>query len=377
MTEYLALKERLKKRSLKERGQWMDRRRDLEENFGPVVASNKRMTKEIVDELTPITKELRELKDRAAAAAAPRQLATASSSSIAGVKRDIDSQPVSKQRRPLIGDGPDGPLAESFLEKYMDHSRNSQIDKTFGIRFEKRDGWMIGNKHININGDDSIMDEVEVYDGTPGLLSLITDKSPSGYTGDDLGRYKELLHETSAMHQHYDSRDPYPRASGGKKWKNILTPIWNEFQLTGVVSPSANDADSIDGALVNRESNDDYSDSDNDSNIIASNTSNRNMDDDDDDDDDDYFHSASEDGEWSKKGNGVKMYLQKDGRCFHLQKSGVGVGRGMTLTPRPRLAGVRGDGLYLRVGSSIYDGHGLILGPSSPFKNIPILGWIL
>ena len=51
MTEYLA--------NLKERGQWMDRRRDLEENFEPVVASNKRMTKEIVDELTPITKELR------------------------------------------------------------------------------------------------------------------------------------------------------------------------------------------------------------------------------------------------------------------------------------------------------------------------------
>ena len=64
MTEYLALKERLKKRSLKERGQWMDRRRDLEENFEPVVASNKRMTKEIVEELTPIIKELRELKDR-------------------------------------------------------------------------------------------------------------------------------------------------------------------------------------------------------------------------------------------------------------------------------------------------------------------------
>jgi len=370
MTEYLALKERLKKRSLKERGQWMDRRRDLEENFGPVVASNKRMTKEIVDELTPITKELRELKDRAAAAAAPRQLATASSSSIAGVKRDIDSQPVSKQRRPLTGDGPDGPLAESFLEKYMD-PKQSQIDKTFGIRFEKRDGWMIGNKHININGDDIIMDDGEVYDGTPGLWSLITDKSPSGYTDEDHGRYKELLHETSAMHQHYDSRDPYPRASGGKKWKHILTPIWNEFQLTGVVSPSGDDADSIDGTVVNRESSDDYSDSDDDdySDIATSKSSEHNT------GDDDYFHSASE-NELSV-GNGVKMYLQKDGRCFHLQKSGVGVGRGMTLTPRPRLAGVRGDGLYLRVGSSIYDGHRLILGPSSPFKNIPILGWIL
>ena len=71
----------------------MDRHRDLEENFEPVVASNKMMAKEIVDELTPITKELRELNDKAAAA---RQKQLASDSSKAGVKRDIDSQPRSK-----------------------------------------------------------------------------------------------------------------------------------------------------------------------------------------------------------------------------------------------------------------------------------------
>ena len=233
--DYLALKERLKKRSLEERDQWMDSRRDLEENFEPVVASNKKMTKEIVDELVPISKELRELKDRAAAATPRRKFATPSSM-IAGVKRDINSQPVSKQRRPLVGGGPDGPLAESFLEKYMDPKQQTEIDKTFGIRFEKRDGWMIGNKHININGDDIIMDDGEVYNGTPDLSSLITEKSPSGYADSDYERYKELLHETSAMHQHYDSRDPYPRASGGKKWKQVLSPIWNDFLLSGVVS---------------------------------------------------------------------------------------------------------------------------------------------
>ena len=41
------------------------------------------------------------------------------------------------------------------------------------------------------------------------------------------------------------------------------------------------------------------------------------------------------------------------------------------------LAGVYGNGLYIRRGSSICDGEGLLLGPSSPFKKIPILGWIL
>ena len=91
-------------------------------------------------------------------------------------------------------------------------------------------------------------------------------------------------------------------------------------------------------------------------------------DDDYDDDNDDVYHDTS-----TEFGDGVKMYLQKNGRCFGLQKNGMV----MTLTPRPRLVGIRGDGLYFRAGSSIYDDYGLILGSRSPFRNIPILGWIL
>ena len=82
---------------MEERGDLVDRQRDLEENFEPVIASNIMIAKEIVDELTPITKELRELNEKAAGAARQKQLA--SDSSKAGVKRDIDSQPRSKQRR--------------------------------------------------------------------------------------------------------------------------------------------------------------------------------------------------------------------------------------------------------------------------------------
>ena len=35
------------------------------------------------------------------------------------------------------------------------------------------------------------------------------------------------------------------------------------------------------------------------------------------------------------------------------------------------------NGLYLMKQRGLYDGRGLILGPNSPFKNIPILGMIL
>ena len=67
-------------------------------------------------------------------------------------------------------------------------------------------------------------------------------------------------------------------------------------------------------------------------------------------------------------GEGImRMYLQKDGRCFGLQKCG----KGIKFTLRPRLGGILGSGLYLRVG------EGLLLGSKSPFKKIPILGWIL
>ena len=50
----------------------------------------------------------------------------------------------------------------------------------------------------------------------------------------------------------------------------------------------------------------------------------------------------------------------------------------MHISPRPKLTGVYGDGLYLRrSGSGIRAGEGFILGKNSPFKNVPILGWIL
>ena len=38
---------------------------------------------------------------------------------------------------------------------------------------------------------------------------------------------------------------------------------------------------------------------------------------------------------------------------------------------------LQGNGLYLMKQCGLYDTRGLILGPNSPFKNIPILGMIL
>ena len=71
-------------------------------------------------------------------------------------------------------------------------------------------------------------------------------------------------------------------------------------------------------------------------------------------------------------GNG--LYLQKGGRVCQIETNGRG------LYPEPRRGKgfeTVGNGLYSMKQGGLYDGRGLILGPNSLFKNIPILDMIL
>ena len=71
-------------------------------------------------------------------------------------------------------------------------------------------------------------------------------------------------------------------------------------------------------------------------------------------------------GNWLylKKGSGV-CPIETDGEGLYL---GPASGKGFETV---------GNGLYLMKQGGLYDGRGLILGPNSAFKNIPILGMIL
>ena len=69
-------------------------------------------------------------------------------------------------------------------------------------------------------------------------------------------------------------------------------------------------------------------------------------------------------GLYLKKGSGV-CRIETDGEGLYL---GPASGRGFEAI---------GHGLYLMKQGGLYDGRGLILGPNSPYKNIPILDMIL
>ena len=75
-----------------------------------------------------------------------------------------------------------------------------------------------------------------------------------------------------------------------------------------------------------------------------------------------------------QKAMGNGLYLKKGGLVSQVETDG----EGLYLKPyKGKGLQSYGDGLYLKQGGKLYDGKGLLLGPYSPFANIPILGAIL
>ena len=72
-----------------------------------------------------------------------------------------------------------------------------------------------------------------------------------------------------------------------------------------------------------------------------------------------------------QKAMGSGLYLKKGGCVCQVETDG----QGLYLKPyKGKGLQSYGDGLYLKQGGKLYDGKGLLLGPNSPFANIPILG---
>ena len=75
-----------------------------------------------------------------------------------------------------------------------------------------------------------------------------------------------------------------------------------------------------------------------------------------------------------QKAMGSGLYLKKGGLVSQVETDG----HGLYLKPyKGKDLKSYGDGLYLKQGGKLYDGKGLLVGPNSPFANIPILGAIL
>ena len=70
---------------------------------------------------------------------------------------------------------------------------------------------------------------------------------------------------------------------------------------------------------------------------------------------------------------GGSLYVHKNGLCC----SGSKLGKGLYLSPHPPIVVGAGDGLYVKTGATIYDGHGLLFGPNNIRKKNPMLEVLL
>ena len=102
------------------------------------------------------------------------------------------------------------------------------VDKTFGLH-AKNKKFHIGDKPVTIKDNDIIIDG-KIYSGSPGLWELITSRDPKKFTEEDYKNYMDLLVQTNTIYQDNNSNNTKPKSSGGSKWVNLISPIWEEIK---------------------------------------------------------------------------------------------------------------------------------------------------
>jgi hypothetical protein len=118
-----------------------------------------------------------------------------------------------------------GEVARQYFLLHLNKEKQDLLDKVYGIRSDGKH-WLLGNSVININ-DEKIIVANKTYKTTPGLLELLFLKTPSDkkYTQSDLKMYKEMILDTSAHKQHYESSKQI-NSNRGFKYMNIIRNLF-------------------------------------------------------------------------------------------------------------------------------------------------------
>ena len=93
-----------------------------------------------------------------------------------------------------------------------------------------KDGdFRIGDKKVDIKGNDIKIGDKE-YIGTDGLWELIMKDEPQNFTEEDFLKYGEILKQTNTIYQGNNPDQNKPKSSKSSKWKNLISPIWEDIK---------------------------------------------------------------------------------------------------------------------------------------------------
>ena len=252
--EYLELKKKIKSNFLSERIGEQQLQTDLSKFYKPITETQKTTTREITEGLKPITETqkaiAREITEglkpiREGIEKLPEAIVFPTTQPLgkaSGEEKEEEKEEKEEEQTPspkTLGE-----TAYNYIHGKEVYDR----DKTFGIHFGQdgnyhmgaqkgKDGVYRGNNKIITIAYNNIYVDGEKFTGTPGLWELIMEDNPKNYTKEDLNNYGNLLVKTNALHQDFDPKNPYPRASRSHKWHSILGTIWvtKGYRGSGVV----------------------------------------------------------------------------------------------------------------------------------------------
>ena len=223
--EYAALVKDLQQKAEDQKSDAVYSTLALEKRYAPIVQSQKQMSDQIVKELQ---------KQRSETKYDDLVPVKTESKDLVPVKTESeDLVPVKTESKKRKSEESDnfGHLAEDYRQRYS--LRDPDIDTQFGINFLSNGQTMIGNTPITIDGDDIIIAR-NVYQGTEGLWTLLTEKNKeqleNRYDTNDIQQYMEILKDTAALHQNFDPENNRPRSNQSYKWRKILSVIWKKMR---------------------------------------------------------------------------------------------------------------------------------------------------
>ena len=212
--EYLELKKNIRDNFLSERIGEQQLQTDLSKFYRPITETQKATTREITEGLKPIREGIEKL---------PQSITFPPTQPLGKATEEEEDEEDEEDKEEEEEDESVGEIARHYLNKQY-------RDITFGIRKEKGHHY-IGNKHVIVDDNDIIIaKDGDRFKGTDGLWELITLREPVDFDKEDKDEYERLMVKTNALHREYDPSNPRPRGSIGKKWKNILGPIWYKKQ---------------------------------------------------------------------------------------------------------------------------------------------------
>jgi hypothetical protein len=204
--ENLRLRKKLKNRSEEQENTQNEIEQTRVELFKPIIESNQKLQNEMIEDRNKIINTLNSFN-----------------------QLKIEEKQAEKQEVLAIEPKKsDNLVVSNLIANYLKDTTN-RSNAGYSIRYNsEKDCYTIGNKVIEIEDNQLKIDD-KIYNATNGLLELLLKKSPNLtlISEDDKHFYKQILDDSNAIYQGFNSNSKRLNANSSEIWKFIKNELLN------------------------------------------------------------------------------------------------------------------------------------------------------